>query len=67
MTVFVNQQPIEEADAATLLQLLTRLSLSDKKGIAVAVDAAVVPRAFWGTTPLTANQKITILQATQGG
>ena len=67
MTVFVNQQPVEEADAATLLQLLTRLSLSDKKGIAVAVDDAVVPRAFWGTTPLTANQKITILQATQGG
>ncbi|GAB2527726.1 sulfur carrier protein ThiS [Spirosoma aerophilum] len=66
MTLSVNNQPVETS--TTLLgQLLVQLALADKKGIAVAVNNAIVPRAAWNEFSLSGNEKITVLQATQGG
>lgn len=37
------------------------------RGIAVAVNQIVVPRADWPATPLTPDDKIEIITAVQGG
>lgn len=39
----------------------------DKKGIAVAVNNSVVPKAEWNTYEVKSADKITIIRATQGG
>lgn len=67
MTVSINNQSVETPSTASLRSLLTELALVDKKGIAVAVDNAIVPRAAWEQFTLSGNEKITVLQATQGG
>ena len=67
MTVFVNNQSVETQATASLRSLLAELAIADKKGIAVAVDNAIVPRTAWEQVALSGNEKITILQATQGG
>lgn len=36
-------------------------------GVAVAVDAVVVPRSRWSATPLGAGQVVEIVTAVQGG
>ena len=36
-------------------------------GVAVAVDAAVVPRRRWGRTPVAEGQAVEIITAVQGG
>ncbi|WP_243406338.1 sulfur carrier protein ThiS [Siphonobacter curvatus] len=67
MTVFVNNQAVQTKDAVSLRSLLTQLELAEKKGIAVAVNNAIVPRLTWDQFIVSENEKITILQATQGG
>ncbi|ADB42529.1 thiamine biosynthesis protein ThiS [Spirosoma linguale DSM 74] len=67
MTLTVNNQSVEIADSASLRTLLTQLAIANQKGIAVAVNNAIVPRATWEQFVLSGNEKITILQATQGG
>ncbi|MBV9808499.1 MAG: sulfur carrier protein ThiS, partial [Solirubrobacterales bacterium] len=37
------------------------------RGLAVAVDGAVVPRAQWGQTVLTAGATVELVVAVQGG
>ncbi len=39
----------------------------DRLGIAVAVDASVVPRSRWHRTPVVEGQSIEIITAVQGG
>lgn len=67
MTVFVNNQSVETQATASLRSLLAELTIADKKGIAVAINNAIIPRAAWEQFALSGNEKITILQATQGG
>jgi sulfur carrier protein len=67
MTVSVNNQSVDTSPSASLGSLLAQLALAQKKGIAVAVNNVVVPRATWERYPLSGNEKITVLQATQGG
>ena len=40
---------------------------SDGRGMAVAVDAAVVPRSDWATVELTEGQRVEVVGAIQGG
>jgi sulfur carrier protein len=37
------------------------------RGVAVAVEGEVVPRAEWGSTPLAEGQRVEVLTAVQGG
>lgn len=67
MTVFVNNQSVDTQPTASLKSLLAELALVDKKGIAVAVNNSIIPRTDWEQVGLSGNEKITILQATQGG
>ncbi len=67
MTIRVNDQPRSVADATTLLDLLRELALAERRGVAVAVNDTVVPRAEWPARPLAAADHVLVIQATQGG
>lgn len=59
------RQPI---GATTLAGLLTEKAVeTGQRGIAVAVNGAVVPRAAWAQTPLQPGDSIEIVRARQGG
>lgn len=52
----------------TVAEVLSRLGLGlDAKGIAVAVDGAVVPRAQWEGYVLPEYARVEVLTAMQGG
>jgi sulfur carrier protein len=58
----------EPLAGATLADLLTEKAVdTGQKGIAVALNGAVVPRAVWPATPLKAGDSIEIVRARQGG
>jgi sulfur carrier protein len=58
----------EELAAATIADLLRARELApDTRGLAVAHNGAVVPRAAWATTTLAAGDAIEIVTAKQGG
>lgn len=67
MTVFVNNTPINLTTVATLHQVLEQQHLYVLRGIAVAVNNNVIPKAEWQQKVLANNDKITIIRATQGG
>ena len=67
LTVFVNNQSIKLDAAANLAQALEISGVTSHKGIAVALNNAVVPRAEWPSRTLNQSDKITVIKATQGG
>ncbi|MBK9992381.1 MAG: sulfur carrier protein ThiS [Verrucomicrobia bacterium] len=67
MTVRVNDKPHAIANAATLSQLLGELGLTERRGVAVAVNDAVVPRSTWTVHALADGDRVLVIQATQGG
>lgn len=69
MRVLLNGEPHEVAEGATVAELVEDSGVVDghPRGIAVAVDAEVVPRSEWDETELSEGQKIELLTAIQGG
>ena len=68
MTVYVNGEPTQVADDATLAAVLERLDVQrPRRGLAVAVDAEVVPRSEWGARALHDGDRVEVLTAIQGG
>lgn len=67
MTVFVNDQPRVLATGAPLADLLRELGLAERKGVAIAINDEVVPRATWPARMLAEGERILVIQATQGG
>ncbi len=65
MKVIVNDEDVEVDEQTTVASLLERLGFPEK-GIAVAVDWAVLPRSQWETT-LTDGAKLDVVTAVQGG
>jgi sulfur carrier protein len=58
----------EPLEAATLAALLEEKALdTSQRGIAVALNGAVVPRAAWPSTRLSAGDSVEIVRARQGG
>ena len=51
----------------TLLGALRELGLSERRGIAVAINDVVVPRSVWPTRQLAEGERVLVIQATQGG
>ena len=66
MTVTVNGQPCDLPDGATLADVLHRIG-APSRGVAVALDGAVVPRARWAGTALSAGASVDVVTAVQGG
>jgi sulfur carrier protein len=68
MKVTVNGEARELADGTTVADLVERSGLpNERRGIAVAIDAEVVPRSAWGRTELSEGQSVELLTAIQGG
>jgi sulfur carrier protein len=58
----------ETLAAATLAALLMEKAVdTEQKGIAVALNGAVVPRAAWPATALKSGDSVEIVRARQGG
>ncbi|MGD0333949.1 MAG: sulfur carrier protein ThiS [Xanthobacteraceae bacterium] len=58
----------EPLAAATLEALLAEKAVDTaQRGIAVALNGAVVPRAAWPATPLRPGDSVEIVRARQGG
>ena len=68
MKVLLNGSEAELADGATVQTAVDALDLpADGRGVAVAVDAAVVPRTQWQTHELNEGARVEVLRAIQGG
>jgi sulfur carrier protein len=66
--VHVNGEPTELAEGSTVTDVLERLEVDrPRRGLAVAVDAEVVPRSEWDARPLAAGDRVEVLTAIQGG
>jgi sulfur carrier protein len=66
--MIVNGQSAEIQPGETVASVLDRLGLSlDARGVAVAVDGEVVPRAVWPSFALDADARVELLTAMQGG
>ncbi len=63
--ITVNGEPRELA--GTVEELLDALGVEVRRGMAVAVDAAVVPRGEWATTRVGDGARVEIVTAVQGG
>ena len=68
MTVVVNGEARDLAPGTTVRGLLDALEVpGGGRGVAVAVDAEVVPRGAWETTTLDEGARVEVLRAIQGG
>ena len=65
--IYVNGEPRERA-GATVAELLADLGVEPSaRGVAVAVDGEVVPRAAWAELTVNEGQRVEALSAMQGG
>jgi len=68
MNVVLNGEAREFADGSTIASALEALDLPGAgRGVAVAIDAEVVPRGQWAKTELHEGARVEILRAIQGG
>jgi sulfur carrier protein len=66
LLVVVNGTERELVDGATVADALAAIE-APPRGIAVALDGEVVPRADWAATALKAGGSVEVLTAVQGG
>ena len=68
MRVVLNGDEAVLDDGATVAAAVASLELpASGRGVAVAVDAEVVPRGEWARTELHEGARVEILRAIQGG
>ena len=57
----------EPVNAATVAELLAARGITKPKGVAVALNGAVVPASGWGAAKLAAGDRIEIVKPFGGG
>jgi len=68
MTIVVNGERRELPPGTTVRALIDGLGVpGGERGVAIAVDAEVVPRGEWETTELDDGARVEVLRAIQGG
>jgi len=67
MEITLNNQILTVSDNETLESILKSNNLLNKKGIAVAINASVIPKTNWSKTIINTNDNIMIITATAGG
>jgi sulfur carrier protein len=66
--MIVNGERADIPAGETVAAVLSRLGLeADARGVAVAIDGEVLPRACWGTFALAEDARVEVLTAMQGG
>ena len=67
-TIVLNGEQTSVDDGTTVEQLLGRLDVpAQARGVAVAVDAEVVPRGQWPRTVVADGAQVEVVTAIQGG
>jgi sulfur carrier protein len=67
VTVHLNGEAIPLPDHATVADLLRAIEVDGERGVAVAVNAEVVPRGEWGRFEIPSDARVEVLSAMQGG
>lgn len=67
MVVYINDKAADLADNLTLSGWLEGEGLAERKGLAVAVNGAVVPRSEWEHHVLKDQDKIILIGVFYGG
>ncbi|HEX8545326.1 MAG TPA: sulfur carrier protein ThiS [Cytophagaceae bacterium] len=67
MTIYINNEPKEIEEETSIQHLFSTIKILSDKGIAVAINEVVVPRADWPKKIVNSNDKVLIIKATQGG
>ncbi len=68
MRVVLNGDDTQFDDGVTVRHVIDALALpAEGRGVAVAVDAEVVPRGQWESTILQEGARVEVLRAIQGG
>ncbi|MGI4740086.1 MAG: sulfur carrier protein ThiS [Janthinobacterium lividum] len=67
MVCYVNNSAHEATENQPLAELLATLGQAQTRGLAVAVNDAVVPRAEWANHAVQPHDRILLIRATQGG
>ncbi len=66
--IYLNGNPQDDGGEQTVAGLLRVLGLEpDPRGVAVAVDGEVVPRARWSNFAIPDGARVEVLTAMQGG
>jgi sulfur carrier protein len=66
--ILLNGEHFDVPPGETVVVVLERIGVSpDARGIAVAVDGEVIPRACWTVFALAADARVEVLTAMQGG
>ena len=55
------------SDRLTIRQLLQELDVSLQRGVAVALNNAVIPQSEWDEQALNEGDHVEVIRATQGG
>ena len=64
----VNGESLAMAEGCTIADVVARVAgCSEPRGMAVAVDRAVIPRSEWDRTPARAGTRIEVVTAAAGG
>jgi sulfur carrier protein len=63
--ITVNGEPRDVV--GTVDELLDALGIEVRRGMAVAIDAEVVPKSQWSTTQVADGARVEIVTAVQGG
>ena len=66
MTIILNGELIPLDSGVTVADLIAE-RYADRRGLAVAVDHAVVPRGSWSHCELAPGQRVDVVTAVQGG
>jgi sulfur carrier protein len=67
MNISLNNKTIQIESGITLQGLIDMQLGEKQKGVAAAIDGAVIPKQEWKSTSVKDNQSILIIKATQGG
>ncbi len=67
MRVYINNELQELQEHASVTDVLSVLNINAQKGVAVAINNNVIPRTEWDYHAVQAEDKITLIKATQGG
>jgi sulfur carrier protein len=67
LRVRINDRTRDVPEGLALLGLLDEMGLGGSQGVAVAVNASVVPRTEWAARVLADGDQVLVIQASQGG
>lgn len=67
MKITVNKEPVEIPEGSTVAYVAEKQGVADGKGVAIAMNGAVVRRDAWATTEVPADATIVLIKAAYGG